>query len=1434
MEKFRLTITSFWIFLIGFCSASASWGQCTNENACNYDASANADDGSCVFSNTTAFDIDAGFLVGFPDPESGCEAGANLENDLLYPVMLTENGYMFDVDEGLLGYLQFVLGMETGTAFYNETISVIFTVCDDVMHVQNSIFFGTFDVPWNGTTFDFAALGYYLYPASNAVSGCNDELACNYDDTPCILPNALDCTYPDPGFDCSGNPLSTISCAEGESALALYYDGADSYGYEFSFTIEDGEGNLLGSGADAGFNEFCVPSSGCVVVTLMDTYGDGHDGGNFAPDGTTTIFLNGEEVESVSGNWGDEVTFLIGECDGGAGCTHALACNYDVTATEDDGSCTFFDTDIFTLGEIMYTTTFVTNESCPGGLSLEYAYDFPTVGTPDAPIGMTITEEQTAELIASLGSLGELFAYEVANAQMSFCGNSISVDLQIADDFTSEWSGAFYPFTSLNTFGVPESVAGTGCNDFLACNYDPCSAPDPSLCTYPEEGYDCEGNPTGCSEGEDLVTIVYDGLDGYPEEFTFTVTDESGTEWGSGGGVGSFEVCIPAGACVDVMFMDEFGDGHFSWQGSGTTTIALNGEIVETVSGDWGSSTTVSVGDCGPACPEGESLLEIAYDGLDGYPSEFTFAVADLDGNEIATGGGAGTAEICIAQGACISVTLSDSYGDGHQGFGSPDGTTTIFLNGEEVESVSGNWGDEVTFLIGECDGGAGCTHALACNYDVTATEDDGSCTFFDTDIFTLGEIMYTTTFVTNESCPGGLSLEYAYDFPTVGTPDAPIGMTITEEQTAELIASLGSLGELFAYEVANAQMSFCGNSISVDLQIADDFTSEWSGAFYPFTSLNTFGVPESVAGTGCNDFLACNYDPCSAPDPSLCTYPEEGYDCEGNPTGCSEGEDLVTIVYDGLDGWSDEFTFTVTDESGTEWGSGADAGTFNVCIPAGSCAVVTLMDSYGDGQFNWQGPDGTTTIFLNGEVIETFTGNWGDEVVAFVGDCGIECAEGETTLDIAYDGVDGYPEEFSFVVLDGNGTELATGEGEGLFQFCIPETECVIINFADSYGDGHQGYGSTLDGTTTITFGGELVETLTGNWGSTTTVSIGECSDLTGCMDESACNYDPDALIDSGICLEFDECGICGGPGFPDAFTLPTVATWDEDMMGDFSSDASNPTLIPFEGEGAYVVAGSAANFQTANADPEYFTINVPAGYIISGVRMLEFDQVGYEAAGSPAGNGGFFGIGSGATLPVIYSPEDFVAAANALDGGALVGILGGTTEGFGLLDDLAQPFSFPDFGINIPGIAGALGEGTYTFMFKEGNSHPDVVDAHVNWSFAIEVSAAGADHYTYLVDCDGCLNDTDGDGVCDELEIPGCTDPSFCSYNPEATDDDGTCEELPIQAQYCGTGTEWSNEECGCVAPEDSCPTDVDNDGAISTSDLLIMLATFGTYCE
>ncbi|MCH1584246.1 MAG: T9SS type A sorting domain-containing protein, partial [Flavobacteriales bacterium] len=44
---------------------------------------------------------------------------------------------------------------------------------------------------------------------------------------------------------------------------------------------------------------------------------------------------------------------------------------------------------------------------------------------------------------------------------------------------------------------------------------------------------------------------------------------------------------------------------------------------------------------------------------------------------------------------------------------------------------------------------------------------------------------------------------------------------------------------------------------------------------------------------------------------------------------------------------------------------------------------------------------------------------------------------------------------------------------------------------------------------------------------------------------------------------------------------------------------------------------------------------------------------------------------------------------------------------------------------------------------------------------------------------DCDGnCLNDTDGDGICDEFETPGCTDAFACNFNENATDDDASCE--------------------------------------------------------
>jgi uncharacterized surface protein with fasciclin (FAS1) repeats len=69
---------------------------------------------------------------------------------------------------------------------------------------------------------------------------------------------------------------------------------------------------------------------------------------------------------------------------------------------------------------------------------------------------------------------------------------------------------------------------------------------------------------------------------------------------------------------------------------------------------------------------------------------------------------------------------------------------------------------------------------------------------------------------------------------------------------------------------------------------------------------------------------------------------------------------------------------------------------------------------------------------------------------------------------------------------------------------------------------------------------------------------------------------------------------------------------------------------------------------------------------------------------------------------------------------------------------------------------------------------------------------------------DCEGnCLNDADGDGVCDELEIPGCTNVDACNYDEDATDDDGSCE---VPGDACDDGDENTendayDENCECV---------------------------------
>ena len=155
----------------------------------------------------------------------------------------------------------------------------------------------------------------------------------------------------------------------------------------------------------------------------------------------------------------------------------------------------------------------------------------------------------------------------------------------------------------------------------------------------------------------------------------------------------------------------------------------------------------------------------------------------------------------------------------------------------------------------------------------------------------------------------------------------------------------------------------------------------------------------------------------------------------------------------------------------------------------------------------------------------------------------------------------------------------------------------------------------------------------------------------------------------------------------------------------------------------------------------------------------------------------------------------------------------------------------------------------------------------------------AVGCDSCSGASDGTGTVvsNDQDGDGVCDDDEIVGCTDAEACNYNVVATEDgecfisgpyydcagsclndvdeNGICDEIDELldnaeddgfdsgflfgtslcdgADFCGDGTVWSQEFQLCVE-DTSCPGDLNGDSVVGTGDLLILLSEYGFFCD
>ena len=123
-------------------------------------------------------------------------------------------------------------------------------------------------------------------------------------------------------------------------------------------------------------------------------------------------------------------------------------------------------------------------------------------------------------------------------------------------------------------------------------------------------------------------------------------------------------------------------------------------------------------------------------------------------------------------------------------------------------------------------------------------------------------------------------------------------------------------------------------------------------------------------------------------------------------------------------------------------------------------------------------------------------------------------------------------------------------------------------------------------------------------------------------------------------------------------------------------------------------------------------------------------------------------------------------------------------------------------------------------------------------------------ADNFNYLATIDdgsciilGCtdsnalnfdINATDDDSTCIYI-IEGCTDVEAYNWNPDANTDDGSCIIYGCTYDVASNYNPNANDDDGsCEFSNSNCPSDLNEDGTVATSDLLIFLGDFGSTCN
>ena len=385
-----------------------------------------------------------------------------------------------------------------------------------------------------------------------------------------------------------------------------------------------------------------------------------------------------------------------------------------------------------------------------------------------------------------------------------------------------------------------------------------------------------------------------------------------------------------------------------------------------------------------------------------------------------------------------------------------------------------------------------------------------------------------------------------------------------------------------------------------------------------------------------------------------------------------------------------------------------------------------------------------------------------------------------------------------------------------------VPE---ILAEATDNCGDAEVTFFDESDasaGTSTTVSRTFVATDACGN--SATAVQTITINEVLGCTDEIACNYNGEATFEDGSC-DYCSCGVGGQDGFSlelelfaengipgqNTYRVYVTTPGPDDFVSAVAGDVNNPTFLrtttdyfqsQFGGLSGHEINPLFFGVLPSVQYDSWLTIGVSQAPVsANGESEITFVEYAEDNWTEEFENGGDLEIDSffGGSWFALISASNGVAGE---DNRVLVAQL--TTDG----DVTGQLYVqvFPN---------GDQSQDTYLSLSFGGSDCGCTDDAACNYSEAA-IYDDGTCTYpedlfgSEFVDCDGvCMNDADGDGVCDEEEVAGCTDASACNYMEDATDDDGTCEFPEVcagctDASACNFNMNAAEEDGSCEYPE------------------------------